>query len=312
VKNSAYRIGLAAVALLVGVRTILQAQEVPSAPTIELEPYVVGEARPPVQPGDQAVEMTLQDAIDRALENNLGIRSARLNPLIQDYALDVARATRNRPLPSGRLTGRDALSFALAIGLLGLGILALAVNALTAVLTFFSLIGYAVIYTVYLKRATPQNIVIGGAAGAAPPMLGWAAVQNEVSGYALLLVLIIFTWTPPHFWALAIARKADYEKAEIPMLPVTHGEQVTKSFVLYYTILLLIVTLLPYLTGMAGVLYLLAALLLGGGFLHYALLLKFRANEGTAMQTFAFSITYLIALFTFLLLDHYVPAVWPE
>jgi protoheme IX farnesyltransferase len=231
--------------------------------------------------------------------------------LDQRYDAEMAR-TRNRPLPSGRLTGRDALSFALAIGLLGLGILALAVNALTAVLTFFSLIGYAVIYTVYLKRATPQNIVIGGAAGAAPPMLGWAAVQNEVSGYALLLVLIIFTWTPPHFWALAIARKADYEKAEIPMLPVTHGEQVTKSFVLYYTILLLIVTLLPYLTGMAGVLYLLAALLLGGGFLHYALLLKFRANEGTAMQTFAFSITYLIALFTFLLLDHYVPAVWPE
>jgi protoheme IX farnesyltransferase len=231
--------------------------------------------------------------------------------LDQRYDAEMAR-TRNRPLPSGRLTGRDALSFALAIGLLGLGILALAVNALTAVLTFFSLIGYAVIYTVYLKRATPQNIVIGGAAGAAPPMLGWAAVQNEVSGYALLLVLIIFTWTPPHFWALAIARKADYEKAEIPMLPVTHGEQVTKSFVLYYTILLLIVTLLPYLTGMAGVLYLLAALLLGGGFLHYALLLKFRANESTAMQTFAFSITYLIALFTFLLLDHYVPAVWPE
>jgi protoheme IX farnesyltransferase len=169
-----------------------------------------------------------------------------------------------------------------------------------------------VVYTVYLKRATPQNIVIGGAAGAAPPVLGWTAVTNEVSGYALLLFLIIFTWTPPHFWALAISRRADYEKAEIPMLPVTHGEELTKSFVVYYTILLVIVSLLPYLTGMSGMLYLLGALALGGGFLYYALHLKFGGRADTAMGTFGYSITYLMALFGFLLIDHYVPAFWPE
>jgi protoheme IX farnesyltransferase len=219
--------------------------------------------------------------------------------------------TRNRPLPSGRVGERDALTFAIALGLAGLAILALLVNALTAALTFVSLIGYAVIYTVYLKRATPQNIVIGGAAGAAPPVLGWAAVQNEVSGYALLLFLIIFVWTPPHFWALAVARKSDYEKAEIPMLPVTHGETLTKSFIVYYTILLVIVTLLPYLTGMSGTLYLLAAVLLGAGFLYYALRLKFTAGATTAMPTFAYSISYLMALFVFLLIDHYIPALWP-
>jgi heme o synthase len=173
------------------------------------------------------------------------------------------------------------------------------------------LIGYAVIYTVFLKRATPQNIVIGGAAGAAPPMLGWAAVNGAVTGDALLLLLIIFTWTPPHFWALAIARRADYERAEIPMLPVTHGEEVTKSFVVYYTILLLVVTVLPYLTRMSGLLYLLGALLLGAGFLYYAIELKRRPGAERAMPTFGYSITYLIALFSFLLVDHYIPAFWP-
>lgn len=232
---------------------------------------------------------------------------------ILDHRLDAAMArTRDRPLPTGRISERDALAFALALGLLGLGILAVFINALTAALTFVSLIGYAVIYTVYLKRATPQNIVIGGAAGAAPPLLGWAAVQNEVSGYALLLFLIVFTWTPPHFWALAVARREDYERADIPMLPVTHGEEITKSFVVYYTILLVLVTLLPYLTGMSGVLYLLGAVLLGGGFLYYALRLKFFPRQATAMQTFAYSITYLMALFSFLLVDHYVPVVWPQ
>jgi protoheme IX farnesyltransferase len=200
----------------------------------------------------------------------------------------------------------------LALGLSGLAILALLVNALTAALTFLSLIGYAVIYTVYLKRATPQNIVIGGAAGATPPVLGWTAVTGDVTGHALLLFLIIFTWTPPHFWALAIARKADYEKAEIPMLPVTHGEALTKSFVVYYTILLVIVSLLPYLTGMSGVFYLLGAVLLGGGFLYYALTLKFGSRPDSAMKTFGYSISYLMALFAFLLIDHYIPALWPE
>ena len=232
---------------------------------------------------------------------------------VLDQRVDAAMArTRNRPLPTGRVSERDALAFALALGIAGLGILALLVNVLTAALTFVSLIGYAVIYTVYLKRATSQNIVIGGAAGAAPPVLGWAAVQNEVSGYALLLFLIIFTWTPPHFWALAVARKREYEKAGIPMLPVTHGEQVTKSFIVYYTILLVIVTLLPYLTGMSGTLYLFGAVLLGGGFLYYALRLKRAPGNDTAMNTFAYSISYLTALFSFLLLDHYIPVIWPQ
>jgi protoheme IX farnesyltransferase len=232
---------------------------------------------------------------------------------VLDQRLDAQMTrTRNRPLPTGRIHERDALAFALALALAGLGVLAVLVNALTAGLTFVSLIGYAVIYTVYLKRATPQNIVIGGAAGAAPPVLGWAAVTDEVSGYALLLALIIFTWTPPHFWALAIARRADYERAEIPMLPVTHGEEVTKSFVVYYTILLVLVTLLPYLTHMSGPLYLAGALLLGAGFLYYALELKVRSGTELAMPTFAYSISYLIALFSFLLVDHYVPAIWPE
>jgi heme o synthase len=254
---------------------------------------------------------------DALVFGSLGIGMAAASGAVVNHILDqrvdaqMVR-TRNRPLPTGRIHERDALSFALALGLSGLAILALLVNALTAALTFLSLIGYAVIYTVYLKRATPQNIVIGGAAGAAPPVLGWTAVTGDVSGYALLLFLIIFTWTPPHFWALAIARKADYEKAEIPMLPVTHGEAVTKSFVVYYTILLVIVSLLPYLTGMSGVLYLLGAALLGGGFLYYALALKFGSRPDLAMKTFGYSISYLMALFAFLLIDHYIPAFWPE
>ena len=231
---------------------------------------------------------------------------------VLDQRFDAAMArTRNRPLPSGRINERDALAFALALGLAGILLLALLINPLTAVLTFAALIGYAVVYTVWLKHATPQNIVIGGAAGAAPPVLGWAAVQNDVSGYALLLFLIIFTWTPPHFWALAIARKSDYEKAEIPMLPVTHGEAVTKSFVLYYTVLLIVVSVLPYLTGMSGLLYLLAALALGAGFLWYAIELRASDDNRVALRTFHYSISYLVALFSFLLLDHYLPALWP-
>jgi heme o synthase len=232
---------------------------------------------------------------------------------VLDQRIDAQMTrTRHRPLPSGRVQDRDALTFALALALTGLTLLVLFVNALTALLTFLSLIGYAVIYTVFLKRATPQNIVIGGAAGAAPPVLGWTAVTGQVDGYALLLLLIIFTWTPPHFWALAIARKADYERAGIPMLPVTHGETLTKSFVLYYTILLVIVTLLPYLTHMTGTLYLFGALLLGGGFLYYALVLKFAPRQDSPMVTFRYSIAYLMALFGFLLVDHYIPLVWPE
>lgn len=232
---------------------------------------------------------------------------------ILDQRLDAKMLrTRDRPMPKGRINDRDALIFAVALGVSGIGVLIFLVNVLTAGLTFLSLIGYAVVYTVYLKRATPQNIVIGGAAGASPPVLGWAAVTNEVNGYALLLFLIIFTWTPPHFWALAVARKDDYAKAGVPMLPVTHGSEVTKSFIVYYTILLLIISVLPYITGMTGVLYLFAAVLLGAGFLYYAIRLKWGQDEAVAMKTFGYSISYLMALFSFLLADHYIPVVWPE
>jgi protoheme IX farnesyltransferase len=231
---------------------------------------------------------------------------------ILDQRIDAQMArTRNRPLPQGRIGERDALAFAMGLGLAGLAVLVLFVNVLTAALTFASLIGYAVVYTVYLKRATPQNIVIGGAAGAAPPVLGWTAVTGTVDPHALLLFLIIFTWTPPHFWALAIARRSDYERADIPMLPVTHGVELTKSFVVYYTVLLILVTVLPYITGMTGLLYLFGALLLGGGFLYYALKLKFAPFDDSPMATFRYSIWYLMALFSFLLIDHYMPAVWP-
>jgi len=254
---------------------------------------------------------------DALIFGSLGIGLAAASGAAVNHVLDQRidekmTRTRERPLPMGRVDERDAFIFAVILGVIGLGVLALLVNPLTAVLTFGSLIGYAVIYTVFLKRSTPQNIVIGGAAGAAPPLLGWAAVTNEVSGYALLLFLIIFTWTPPHFWALAIARKDDYEQAGVPMLPVTHGIEMTKSFVLGYTVLLVLVSVLPYLTGMSGMLYLLGAILLGGGFLYYAIRLKLGEHDDVAMKTFAYSITYLIALFSFLLADHYIPAIWPE
>jgi protoheme IX farnesyltransferase len=185
-------------------------------------------------------------------------------------------------------------------------ILWLLVNPLTAVLTFFSLIGYAVIYTVWLKRATSQNIVIGGAAGAAPPVLGWVAVTNSIDPNALLLFLIIFIWTPPHFWALAIARRDDYARAEIPMLPVTHGVAYTRLQVLLYTILLVLVTVLPVLTGMCGVIYAAAAIVLNAIFLYYALALKFTDRAELPMRVFKFSVQYLMWIFAALLVDHYV------
>jgi len=248
---------------------------------------------------------------------SLGIGLAASSGAVFNHVLDQRidaqmTRTRDRPLPTGRISEGAALFFALLLGTVGLTVLTVLINPLTAALTFLSLIGYAVIYTVFLKRSTPQNIVIGGAAGAAPPLLGWAAVTNEVSGYAVLLFLIIFTWTPPHFWALAIARKDDYEKAGVPMLPVTHGIESTKSFVLAYTVLLVFVSVLPYLTGMSGLLYLLGALFLGAGFLYYSVCLKVGDHNDVAMKTFAYSITYLIALFSFLLVDHYIPTFWPE
>ncbi|QBB72193.1 protoheme IX farnesyltransferase [Pseudolysobacter antarcticus] len=237
--------------------------------------------------------------------------AAAINHLI-DQRIDILMArTSQRPLPQGQLSSRQVLVFAVVLGALSMLILVLWVNVLTALLTFASLIGYAIVYTGFLKRATPQNIVIGGAAGAAPPVLGWAAVTGHVHPYALLLCLIIFVWTPPHFWALAIFRRDDYSRAQVPMLPVTHGVEYTRWHILYYTVLLFIVTLLPYLTGMSGLFYLGGAVVLGAGFLYYAIVLLNPPSELFAMKVFNYSIIYLMALFAFLLVDHYldVPAL---
>jgi protoheme IX farnesyltransferase len=231
--------------------------------------------------------------------------AAAINHVV-DRHIDARMArTRHRPVANGHLSSRNCLLFAVTTGLFAMAILVAFVNTLTAVLTFASLIGYAVIYTLYLKRATPQNIVIGGAAGAAPPVLGWVAVTGSVDPHALLLFLIIFVWTPPHFWALAIHRRKEYASVDIPMLPVTHGVDLTRLHILLYTVLLLLVTLLPYLTRMSGPLYLVGALALGGMFLQHAW--RLLRDEGHAMKTFGFSILYLMALFAFLLVDHYVP-----
>ena len=226
---------------------------------------------------------------------------------VLDARIDIHMLrTRGRPLPEGRVSESNALAFASAICVLSMIVLWFLVNPLTAVLTFASLIGYAVIYTVFLKRATPQNIVIGGAAGAAPPVLGWTAVTGEITSSALLLFLIIFVWTPPHFWALAIARKDEYAKVGIPMLPVTHGEEYTRLHILLYTILLVVITVIPYLTGMSGLIYLAAAVSLGALFLNYAVrMLRDRDDVELPMRTFKFSITYLAVLFAALLVDHY-------
>ena len=235
--------------------------------------------------------------------------AAALNHVL-DRRFDAAMMrTRRRPLPSGQLTERAALAFAAALGIASMLILALRVNMLTAALTLASLIGYSLIYTVWLKHATPQNIVIGGAAGAAPPVLGWAAVTNGVGANALLLFLIVFTWTPPHFWALAIARRDEYLKAGIPMLPVTHGVQVTCTYILLYTILLVPVTALPYLTGLSGPIYLSGALVLNAIFVSRAYALRTSHCPRLAMRTFRYSINYLLLLFLFLLIDHYFPAL---
>jgi protoheme IX farnesyltransferase len=226
---------------------------------------------------------------------------------VLDRRFDAQMArTRNRPLPTGHLNGQQALAYAAILAIVSMALLWGWVNPLTAILTFSSLIGYAVIYTVWLKHATPQNIVIGGAAGAAPPVLGWTAVTGHVDPYALLLFLIIFTWTPPHFWALAIARRDEYAKAGIPMLPVAYSIEFTRLHILLYTILLVLVTLLPYLTGMSGLIYLAAALVLGGFFLTRATQLLSGKDARLPMRTFSFSITYLALLFAALLIDHYV------
>lgn len=248
--------------------------------------------------------------VDILVLGNLGIAlcaasAATINHLV-DRRIDLKMArTLNRPIAKGRVGSSQALTFSFVLGVAGMAILLVYINALTAWLTMASLLGYAVVYTLYLKRATPQNIVIGGLAGAAPPLLGWTAVTNDVHGYGLLLVLIVFIWTPPHFWALALHRKDEYAKADVPMLPVTHGEHYTKVHILLYTLLLIIVTVMPYLTGMSGWLYLLGALVLGGGFLYWAIVLLVSDKPNLGMATFKYSIVYLLALFIIMLVDHY-------
>ncbi len=232
--------------------------------------------------------------------------AAAINHLL-DRRIDAKmKRTKHRPLASGQLTERNVLVFALSLGLLAMVVLVLGTNILTAILTFMSLIGYAIIYTAWLKRATPQNIVIGGAAGAAPPVLGWTAVTGSLDPQALLLFLIIFVWTPPHFWALAIYRKEEYALVDIPMLPVTHGATFTRLQILLYTILLVIISTLPYLTSMSGLVYLAGVTVLNAGFMWYALRMMKSKDILLPMHTFAFSITYLMVLFIFLLADHYI------
>jgi heme o synthase len=249
--------------------------------------------------------------LDKLAYGTLGIAlaassAAAINHFIDRKADAEMTRTENRPLPRGHLTAANVLGFALLLGVSSMILLIVMVNALTALLTFLSLFGYAIVYTLYLKRATPQNIVIGGAFGATPPLLGWCAMSNSIHPYALLLVLIIFVWTPPHFWALAIARREEYAKVNIPMLPVTHGSDFTRLQILLYTVLLLIVSLLPYLTGMTGLIYLASALPLSLIFIVLAILMMTKKDNKTAMQTFAYSIIYITALFAVLLLDHYV------
>lgn len=233
--------------------------------------------------------------------------AAAINHVVDHRIDSIMARTNRRPLPKGKVSPVNAIIFAWFLGTISMGILAFLVNPLTAGLTALSLIGYGFIYSMYLKRATPQNIVIGGAAGAAPPVLGWTAVTGSLDPNSLLLFLIIFAWTPPHFWALAIYRREDYAAVNIPMLPVTHGVEFTRLHILLYTIVLFIVSLLPYLVGMSGVFYLVGAVLLGVGFLYYAIRMQFDHEDRLAMQTFSFSIIYLMVMFAFLLIDHYIP-----
>jgi protoheme IX farnesyltransferase len=232
--------------------------------------------------------------------------AAAINQIIDRRADANMSRTENRPIPQGEISPTKASIFAIALGFLGSTILVLYVNTLTAILTLGSLIGYAFIYTIYLKRATPQNIVIGGLAGAAPPLLGWTAVTNSIDPNSLLLVLIIFAWTPPHFWALAIHRKDDYAKENIPMLPVTHGVQFTKLQIILYTIIMILVSILPFVVMMSGLFYLIAALVLGSIFLYYSFALYFDESDEYAFPTFVYSIYYIFFIFAALLIDHYL------
>ncbi len=234
--------------------------------------------------------------------------AAVFNHIVDQKIDNEMHRTSKRPLPEGKISSKTAFIFGMILGVVGIGVLLIGVNVLTAILTFFALIGYAVFYTMYLKRATPQNIVIGGAAGAAPPLLGWVAITNSIELGALLLFLIIFIWTPPHFWALAIHRKKEYAKVNIPMLPVTHGHYFTRIQILLYTILLFIVSLMPYLVAMSGLIYLAGAVVLGIGYLYYSIeMLRRPEDKSLPMKSFGFSINYLMILFVVLLVDHYYP-----
>ena len=232
--------------------------------------------------------------------------AAAINQIIDRKVDANMNRTENRPIPQGEVTAINASMFAFVLGVSGATVLVVYVNVLTAALTLASLIGYAFIYTVYLKRATPQNIVIGGLAGAAPPLLGWTAVTNSIDPNALLLVLIIFAWTPPHFWALAIHRREDYAKENIPMLPVTHGVKFTKLQIILYTIILCLVSLLPFIVMMSGVFYLVSASVLDAIFLFYAVRLYLDQNNENAFPTFVYSIYYIFLIFAALLIDHYL------
>ncbi|WP_419832481.1 heme o synthase [Endozoicomonas atrinae] len=253
--------------------------------------------------------------LDILFFGNLGIAlcagaAAVINHVVDRQIDTVMARTHKRPVATGRVEPLQAVIFAFIIGSLGMAMLFLLVNPLTAWLTFASLMGYAVVYTLILKRATPQNIVIGGLAGAAPPLLGWTAVTGQFEGHGFLLLLIIFAWTPPHFWALAIHRKEEYAKADVPMLPVTHGEAYTKLHILLYTIIMFVVTMLPFLTGMSGVIYLIGATILGARFLYWSVVLLRDSRPHAAIKTFKFSITYLMLLFVVLLVDHYSFYLW--
>lgn len=250
-------------------------------------------------------------SLDLLLSATVGIAlcagsAAAVNQIL-DHQVDARMArTSRRPIPQGHIAPAQGLLFAVVIGVLGMALLLWRVNALTAWLTLASLLGYALVYTVFLKRATPQNIVIGGLAGAAPPLLGWTAVTGRVDPESLLMVLIIFAWTPPHFWALALHRKEEYAKVEIPMLPVTHGEAYTRLHILLYTVILLVVGLLPFVTGMSGYLYLAGSSLLGARFLYWAWVLFRESRPRAPILTFRYSIIYLMALFVVILADHYL------
>ena len=251
--------------------------------------------------------------LDIIIAGNIGVALCAASAAVINHVVDkkvdvLMTRTQNRPVAQGRVEDRQAVFFSAVLGVAGMFILLYFVNSLTAWLTLASLIGYALIYTCFLKRATPQNIVIGGLAGAAPPLLGWTAVTNEIHGHALLLVLIIFAWTPPHFWALAIHRKEDYAKVGIPMLPVTHGDKYTRLHILLYTLILFAVTLLPFATKMFGFLYLAGAVVLGLGFIYWAIVLMRDKDPKAPMQTFRYSIIYLMALFIIMLADHYLIA----